>query len=143
MIYFCFKCRRRVQKDDPQHQCVNQKCQYYGKLLCNSCTTEEPRITLAPVYTVTPGWFGDVFTWSFVWASVAFMIVASLFAVHGNPIVAGGIAAIVTGAGFFALLGNEHSSLGEPCFNTRREWPVVEPPRHRCCIACQSRVENL
>lgn len=42
MIYFCFKCRRRVTVTDPQYQCLNQKCNYYGKLLCEVCTNAVP-----------------------------------------------------------------------------------------------------
>lgn len=42
MIYFCFKCRRRVAARDPQYQCLNQQCKYYGKLLCEVCTTAVP-----------------------------------------------------------------------------------------------------
>ena len=38
MIYFCYKCRRRLAATDPQYQCLNQKCQYYGKLVCEVCT---------------------------------------------------------------------------------------------------------
>src|SRR5262249_26098677 len=37
-IYFCFKCRVRVGKGDTQFQCADQTCEYYGKLLCSSCT---------------------------------------------------------------------------------------------------------
>src|SRR5262245_46068192 len=40
LIYFCFKCRRRVQPHDEQFQCMNQQCDYYGKLLCNACIVE-------------------------------------------------------------------------------------------------------
>lgn len=35
--YFCFKCRRRVQRSSKQYQCVNQRCECHGKLLCNAC----------------------------------------------------------------------------------------------------------
>ena len=42
MIYFCFKCRRRVQHRDPQFQCMNQQCEQYGKMLCNACIVEVP-----------------------------------------------------------------------------------------------------
>jgi len=39
LIYFCYKCRKRVQKDDQQYQCVNQTCDTHGKLVCGACTT--------------------------------------------------------------------------------------------------------
>jgi hypothetical protein len=42
LIYFCFKCRRRVQQRDEQFQCMNQQCGQYGKMLCNACIVEVP-----------------------------------------------------------------------------------------------------
>lgn len=37
-IYFCFKCRDRIPEREPQFQCADQSCSYYGNLLCASCT---------------------------------------------------------------------------------------------------------
>src|SRR5262249_39189694 len=37
-IYFCFKCRARVGKQEEQYQCADQSCSCYGKLLCSACT---------------------------------------------------------------------------------------------------------
>jgi hypothetical protein len=36
-IYLCFSCRRRVQTNEAQYQCVNQHCGQHGKLLCGHC----------------------------------------------------------------------------------------------------------
>jgi len=41
-IYFCYKCRARVTKGDPQYQCADQSCECYGKLLCSACTVMVP-----------------------------------------------------------------------------------------------------
>lgn len=43
LIFFCFKCRRRVQQSEAQSQCLNQKCDYYGKLLCKICVKQVPQ----------------------------------------------------------------------------------------------------
>lgn len=48
LIYFCHKCRKRVQKNDAQFQCANQTCGCHGKLVCAACTVMVPE-------------FGDVF----------------------------------------------------------------------------------
>lgn len=37
-IYFCYKCRARVGKQEDQFQCADQSCSCYGKLLCAACT---------------------------------------------------------------------------------------------------------
>ena len=34
---FCYRCRARVLPAEPQFQCINQKCDYYGKLVCGIC----------------------------------------------------------------------------------------------------------
>lgn len=59
--YFCYQCRARMLPADPQLQCVNQKCDYYGKLVCGVCDTlhekEEPPVTYAePEDGYWPGW---------------------------------------------------------------------------------------
>lgn len=60
-IYFCFKCRRRVPRGEPQYQCVDQQCKYYGKLLCKGCTIDVPEVAtvakrrLVKHESVTPG----------------------------------------------------------------------------------------
>lgn len=46
LIFFCFKCRRRVQQSEAQSQCLNQKCDYYGKLLCKVCVKQVPRYSV-------------------------------------------------------------------------------------------------
>ncbi|NOT65260.1 MAG: hypothetical protein HOP06_04380 [Methylotenera sp.] len=43
LIFFCYKCRRRVQQSENQSQCLNQKCSYYGKLLCKICVKQTPQ----------------------------------------------------------------------------------------------------
>ena len=46
-IYFCFKCRARVEKREEQFQCSDQSCECYGKLLCAACTVlvDQPATT--------------------------------------------------------------------------------------------------
>jgi len=54
-IYFCFNCRRRINKNEPQYQCLNQQCNYYGKLLCKGCIeTQEVKQTPKITHTFPP-----------------------------------------------------------------------------------------
>lgn len=48
--YFCFHCRARVLESDPQFQCVNQACDYYGRLVCNVCDPRHDREESPTVY---------------------------------------------------------------------------------------------
>ena len=51
--FFCYHCRARVVETDPQFQCINQACDYYGRLVCGVCDPrherqEPPSIYLEP-----------------------------------------------------------------------------------------------
>lgn len=39
LIYYCFRCRRRIQEGELQYACASRSCGAYGKLLCAACTT--------------------------------------------------------------------------------------------------------
>jgi len=41
LIYFCYKCRKRITIHEVQYQCANQACPCYGKLLCSACVVSE------------------------------------------------------------------------------------------------------
>ena len=50
---FCYQCRARLLPTDRQLECVNQSCDYYGKLTCSICnapveTIEPPAVYLEP-----------------------------------------------------------------------------------------------
>jgi hypothetical protein len=47
---FCFHCRARVLASDPQFQCVNQSCDYYGRLICDVCDSRHEREESPSVY---------------------------------------------------------------------------------------------
>ena len=59
--YFCFHCRSRLVPPDTQLQCVNQQCDYYGKLVCDVCDIshqrdEAPTVYAEPEDGYWPGW---------------------------------------------------------------------------------------
>lgn len=41
-IQFCHRCRRRINTNDEQYQCGNQRCGSYGKLTCKACVGVKP-----------------------------------------------------------------------------------------------------
>lgn len=156
-IYFCFKCRRRVDSRDDQYQCVNQQCSYYGKLLCSGCIVDAPRIgevsrnVLVASARRTRAWysFDDPLypSWAFVFCFVASIIVGPGSAMGFVPL---GLAWVfpvaLGGAVVFAWFwyAAEHG-LGvkyEP-----EQYEVVheatELGRTRSCIACKQVVQNL
>ena len=139
MIYFCFKCRRRVMAKDPQFQCLNQQCQYYGKLLCEVCTTAVPEYSViteqVPHYNHTEGlgkWIvgGGVVLGIAVWIFLSFSVG---FWVALASIIIGTIVAAVKGKPLF--------DQDETTYTTRSEQ--YQSGYHRECIACHQPVEVL
>jgi hypothetical protein len=87
--YFCFHCRARLLPSDEQLQCTNQRCDYYGKLVCESCDPRNEKEVSPSVYAEPedgywPAWLvlvvlGAAVIWygtsSFPWA-IAIGIIA-------------------------------------------------------------------
>ena len=118
LIYFCFKCRRRVQKGDDQFQCLNQQCDYHGKLLCSNCITVT--VTESPSYDHL-GCF-------------AFLLFCAIFIGVFAASNLGAFIGALTGVGLFILV----------YFLFAVKWAFFkETTRHRCCIGCNRPVENL
>ena len=51
--YYCYHCRARLLLSEIHLQCVNQNCDYYGKLVCDVCDPleeqeEEPAVYAEP-----------------------------------------------------------------------------------------------
>ena len=59
--FYCFHCRARLLPSDTQLQCVNQCCEYYGKLVCGVCDAaaekeEPPAVYSEPEDGYWPAW---------------------------------------------------------------------------------------
>lgn len=134
MIYFCFKCRRRVTVTDPQYQCLNQQCQYYGKLLCVVCTESVPEYQTYQQPQVHPGCS----------RGVGIVVVAVIF----------GIAVWWLFSSFLAGLITLATTLVAGCIiAATMGWRIVDETTyvatqvqtgdHKACIACKQPVEVL
>ncbi len=143
LIYFCYKCRRRVQQRDPQFQCMNQQCEQYGKMLCNACIVEVPvmgdrsRQELVEdgkhVQTVPDAMIGWAF---FIVMGIGFG--TGLY--FGLPWWGGLVGGLILGG----ILAGWLSSLTEykqPVYRTVTE--NVEVGQSKCCIACRQAVQHL
>jgi hypothetical protein len=70
-IFFCYKCRARVGREETQYQCANQACDCYGKLLCCACVAPVHRVGPVPAYDIsTAHWI-----WLFIGAVALGLIV--------------------------------------------------------------------
>jgi predicted lipid-binding transport protein (Tim44 family) len=131
MIYFCFKCRRRVTATDPQFQCLNQQCQYYGKLLCEVCTTAVPEYKNQAMPHYKEGVLGWI-VGAAACIGIASWIIFSFgvgFGIFVGTLIVGGIVAVVKGKPFFE--------------RTTYTSQQVQSGYHRECIACHQSVEVL
>ena len=150
LIYFCYKCRKRVPKGENQFQCANQACSCHGKLLCLACTVmvpvigdvEEVEEVIETPETKIPGKSGiGCFT-------MIAVVVIGISVWYYNSFSWGLVAAIS------ALI------LGAICSNADGMSRAVEPERieprktrkvihivkkqvgeHRCCIQCRQPAE--
>jgi hypothetical protein len=141
-IYFCFKCRRRVQPRDPQYQCMNQQCDQYGKLLCNACVVEVPVMgdrTREVLVEAGKPWFQRKSV------QLALILLASLV-VYGVCAGSGGegrIWGLILAGSIPVLYITLSNFLHEvpPVYETVTE--NVEVGRRKSCIACNQAVEHI
>jgi len=158
LIYFCYKCRKRIPKGENQFQCANQTCSCYGKLLCSACTVmmpvfrdveemlsgweiksppevKEPERVIREAKIVRPSKNGSK-TFAF-YAAVFCGIIAWWNFSFGGGVLTAIIAYIIT---LIAM-----AFAGYPLDDT----PVTIEPRlvhrkvgeHRCCIQCKQPAE--
>ena len=136
LIYFCFKCRRRVKANEPQTQCLNQQCDYHGKLLCSACTVVVVTTRVGSPGFTTSSWA----LWPWGCAIIA-IFGALVIGIKLNDLFLGFIGPFVF---LFALA----------CYVCRLglNWPLVivtQVPgwavdeESRACISCKQAVEVL
>ena len=143
LIYFCYTCRRRIQQRDPQFQCMNQRCEQYGKMLCNACIVEVPVMgdrsspelveDFKTVQTVPDNVIASAF---FIILSVG--IGAGFY--FGLPWWGGLVGGAILGGGVAGCLSNQ-TEYKQPVYRTVVE--NVEVGRSKCCIACRQAVQHL
>jgi hypothetical protein len=129
--YFCFHCRARLISPDIQLQCVNQHCDYYGKLVCDVCDPQQqrdepPNVYAEPEDGYWPGWLLLSVT---VGACVWFF----------SSILSG----VLSGIGLFLLGGGLLHMVGVNIFGWQR---MVEHPRKstfHSCISCGEIVKQV
>lgn len=127
--YFCYRCRARVLATHPQFQCLNQECDYHGKLVCGTCDPEfkkdeEPTIYLDRV----GGW------WPTILACTLILFLFSLFYISF-------LAAISLSAIAFAGIAYGLHRAGLNVFDTVKK--IVEPRQsvHHNCVRCAKPVK--
>jgi hypothetical protein len=128
--YFCFRCRARVSKPDPQFQCTNLSCDYHGKLLCGACDPEVKKQEPPTVYNEHEGGW---------WPHLAFggLLVAGIALFYSTVLVA---AAIALGT---AIIGFLLHRAGVNIVGKDKQitWPRVSV--YHTCIRCGEAVKEV
>jgi hypothetical protein len=136
-IYFCFNCRKRVRKGDPQHPCVNHTCPCHGKLLCAGCAVMVPQ---QQVFT-DPGEAGRAPSWAIAAAVVGLLTAGALWRwlyPFQESVGLGGFAGLcVFGYGWWWTASQDAVFFGEPA----SEQTVASD--RRSCIQCRQPVQLL
>lgn len=129
--YFCFRCRARVLASEAQLQCINQDCDYHGKLVCATCDPVVKKEEPPAVYTeYEGGWWTHVLL-----GSLAVFVVALFF----TRLLGATGCAVVAFVGGAILL---HRA-GVNVFGKRTQ--IVEPRAsfNHSCIRCKVPVKDL
>ena len=131
--YFCFHCRARSLPSEPQWQCVNQDCDYYGKLVCSVCNPvseqdEPPSIYSEPQDGYWPAWLAlHLVVAAFLWYFSSSFLGAALIA-----------AASYIGGGYWL-----QKKAGWNLFGQERKVEQHRKSSFHTCIKCQQRVKEL
>ena len=130
-VYFCFKCRIQLRRDDKQFECVDQQCDCYGKLLCANCSPpidfEEPAIENEH----KPGAMGPLMVSGAVVAGATFVFFAPLT-------VAAAVGAATVGGGAAVV-----KALGGRFFEENTKVETTRTKTARCCIQCKHPVKQI
>ncbi len=129
--FYCFHCRARLLPADTQLQCVNQHCDYYGKLVCGVCDAaaekeEPPAVYAEPEDGYWPAWLVLILAAAaMVWYFQSFARAAA-FAV-----------------GAFAVGGYLLQLLGVNIFGRERSIECQRSTTFHTCLRCQQPVKKL
>lgn len=131
--FFCYHCRARVLPSDTQLQCVNQSCDYYGRLVCGICDPkhvreEEPTVYLEPEDGFWPllailSLIGGCYAW-FRWG------------LHWGW-------ALMVMAGIFGLLSLVVMAVKKPVFGRHNRVEQRRQSTYHTCIACGETTRKL
>ncbi len=129
--YYCFRCRARLIPSEIQLQCVNQSCDYYGKLICNRCDpqaveTHPPTSYEEPLDGYWPAWLLLALVVSaFTWYFGTFLI------------------ALLTAILLFTLGGLLLQALGLNIWGRKRVVEQRRTTKFHTCVACHERVKEV
>ena len=129
--YFCYHCRARLSLSEKHLQCINQNCNYYGKLLCDVCDQftereESPLVYAEPEDGYWPAW-------------IVIVLIASCLVWYWSSLSIALGFAIVT----FPLFGWLLQKAGLNIFGTTR---MVEQPKrisYFTCVCCGERAKEV
>lgn len=127
---FCYQCRARLLPSDKQLECVNQDCEYYGKLVCSLCDTPEELSHVAVYIEPEDGYWPvllvlvlvlSAFVWA--WSSLGW---ATLFAIV-----------------FYVVVGLLLHRLGVNIFGRERRVEHQRKSLEYHCLCCRQPVKEL
>jgi len=128
--YFCYRCRSRVSTSEPQFQCINQQCDYHGKLICSVCDPEVVKEEEPTIYQDRVGGW-----WPAVATCAVILFLVALFYTHFW------IALSLAAAAFASAAYGFHRA-GLNVFDSVKK--VIEPRHstHHSCIRCSKPVKE-
>jgi hypothetical protein len=129
--YYCFHCRARLLASDQQYQCVNQNCEYYGKLLCSVCNPEVEKDEPPSVYAEPEDGYWPL------------LLIASLVVGALTWILNSFLAALLIWVGGFAGGAYALHRAGVNVFGREKQVTQQRSSAYHTCTCCQQPVKQI
>ena len=139
-IYFCFKCRVRVQLGERQFECADQSCNCYGKLLCAACIVERWEDKTVTDTELVDDHKGDLTGWALAAGGVSGLGAV----VFGAPL----FAAAAVGFGVLAVASFAATNSGYIALTGKKPIEIKVERKGKkyiglCCVECRHPVKEL
>lgn len=129
--FFCYQCRARLLPSDKQLECINQSCDYYGKLTCSICNAPVERSEPPAVYLEPEGGY---------WPALLLLTLLFLVIVWAWTSFAWGLLFAIL---LYCVGGYLLHSLGVNIFGRERRVEHQRKSRVYLCLCCQEPVKEL
>jgi hypothetical protein len=129
---FCFHCRVGLVDEDDQFHCINQACNYHGKVLCGTCDPEAKRDEAPSVYSeYDSGWWPFLLVAGLLVGVVSYFFVWDFWLAAGIGLITAAVAAFLLHRAGVNVMGKENR--------------IVQPrvTIYHTCISCKQPVKEL
>lgn len=144
---FCWRCRKRVPKEEKHTQCANPECKCHGKLLCRACTVLTPifenvREPFREIVKKAEPTISGVFFKCLLAAVPLFVFFYTWLQLHWvlnySAAVGGTVLLVLAFLGWHTVKFHKG-----PIYKQVDRFTRKQTGQRRCCVSCQQPTEEL